>query len=205
MRLMFVRRWYISWALPGLAATLVAIAMLAGCAELSSSSPATGVALDWRNEIDLQGRLSVRYQANGKDEALHGNFEWHQRGELIDISLRSPLGQTLAQIMVKNGSAQLMQPGQQLKVASDVDTLVAQTLGWPLPIAGLRQWLQGQGQRSDGSRFVASKEADSVTTQDGWRLRYVSWHDNGRPKRIDLERHTVEAGEVGLRLVLDAQ
>jgi outer membrane lipoprotein LolB len=194
-----------TWCRPRVLIALAALAMLAGCAELSSSSSPPGLVAAWRNDIDLQGRLSVRYQANGKDEALHGNFDWHQRGELIDISLRSPLGQTLAQIAVKNGSAQLMQPGQEVKLASDVDTLVAQTLGWPLPIAGLRQWLQGQGQRSDGSRFVASREMDSITTQDGWRLRYVSWHDNGSPKRIDLERHTAEAGEVGLRLVLDAQ
>ncbi len=159
----------------------------------------------YRADIDLQGRLSVRYQANGKEEGVHGNFEWRQRGPDIDITLRSPLGQTLAQIAVRNGSARLTQPGQPGKIARDVDSLVADTLGWPLPIAGLHQWLQGQGKRSDGSRFVASTEQDSVTTQDGWRLRYVSWHEGGAPKRIDLERHTTEAGEVGLKLILDAQ
>lgn len=159
----------------------------------------------YQNNIDLQGRLSVRYQRNGKEEGLHGNFEWHQRGQDIDLALRSPLGQTLAQIAVRNGHAQLSQSGQPIKTARDVDSLVTDTLGWPLPIAGLHQWLQGQGKRSDGSRFVASQQFDSVTTQDGWRLRYVSWHDDGKPKRIDLERNTVEAGEVGLKLVLDAQ
>lgn len=196
---------------------LTSALMLAGCAQLQpepertasqvqnggAGSTAAG-AYRYRNDLDLQGRLSVRYQVQGKDEAMHGNFEWHQRGKQIDITLRSPLGQTLAQIQVRDGSAQLMQSGQPVKTANDVDALVAQTLGWPLPIAGLHQWLQGQGKRSDGSRFVASKAQDSVTTQDGWRLRYVSWNDDASPKRIDLERYTVEAGEVGLKLVLDA-
>lgn len=195
------------------ALAFASVCLLSGCAEISSVPGATAdgkaviasVAAGFRNTIDLQGRLSVRYQLNGKEEGLHGNFEWHQRGLDIDLTLRSPLGQTLAQIAVRNGHAQLSQSGQPMKTARDVDSLVADTLGWPLPIAGLHQWLQGQGKRSDGSRFVASQQFDSVTTQDGWRLRYVSWHDDGTPKRIDLERSTVEAGEVGLKLVLDAQ
>ncbi len=181
--------------------------LLGGCATLPGDVNG-GVAttpLVYRDHLDLQGRLSVRYQLNGKEEGLHGQFEWHQRGQEIDITLRSPLGQTMAQIAVRNGSAQLTQAGQPAKTARDVDALVAETLGWPLPVAGLHQWLQGQGKRSDGSRFVASKEQDSVTTHDGWRLRYVSWHDGGMPKRIDLERNTTEAGEVGLKLILDAQ
>ena len=195
---------------------LAVCTLLGGCAGVvinAATDAATGTNADklasatavvYRENLDLRGRLSVRYQLNGKEEGLHGHFEWQQRGQEIDITLRSPLGQTMAQIAVRDGSAQMVQAGQATKTARDVDALVAETLGWPLPIAGLRRWLQGQGQRNDGSHFIASKALDSVSTQDGWRLRYVSWHDGGTPRRIDLERNTVEAGDVGLKLILDA-
>lgn len=65
---------------------------------------------------------------------------------------------------------------------------------------------------ADGKRFVASPANDSVTTKDGWRLRYVSWQDAPentpgalpQPRRIDAERTTsAQADAVSLRIVLD--
>ncbi|MFD2270583.1 lipoprotein insertase outer membrane protein LolB [Undibacterium arcticum] len=96
--------------------------------------------------------------------------------------------------------------------AADVDALAADALGWPLPVAGLREWLQGFATNVDGRRFIASAQNDSVNTRDGWRIRYVSWQDepdrNGatitHPKRIDLARSTAQAGEVSMRIVIDS-
>src|SRR5438445_537267 len=81
-----------------------------------------------------------------------------------------------------------------------------------LPVAGLRDWLQGYATGADGRRFIASAEHDSVNTRDGWRIRYVSWQDEPassgaaitRPKRIDLARSTAQAGEVSMRIVIDS-
>ena len=70
---------------------------------------------------------------------------------------------------------------------------------------------------ADGKRFVASPANDSVTTKDGWRLRYVSWQEVGQnvadntpgalpqPRRIDAERNaSAQADAVALRIVLDS-
>ncbi|HAT29289.1 MAG TPA: outer membrane lipoprotein LolB, partial [Janthinobacterium sp.] len=93
------------------------------------------------------------------------------------------------------------------------DTLSAQALGWSLPVSGLRDWLQGYAAGADGRRFVASPLRDTVTTSDGWRLRYVSWQESGQdktaqahpqPKRIDAERAAgPHANAVAIRIVID--
>jgi outer membrane lipoprotein LolB len=162
-----------------------------------------------QDAIDLTGRLSVHYQGTYKDEALHGSFSWAQQPTQTTVTLMSPLGQTLAVIDVTPDGATLTQAGQPPRTAGDVDTLTAETLGWPLPISGLRYWLQGFAIDAGGHCFIATPESSDVVTRDGWRLHYASWQDNAtptapqRPHRIDLERSTQRAGEVTIRIIID--
>ena len=193
-------------------------AVCAACALLSACATTTGGALPsaqtvapYRDNIDLSGRLVVNYQRDGKPQALSGKFTWHQGGAGTDVTLVSPLGQTIATIAVTPVAATLTQSGQAPRTAADIDSLSAQALGWSLPVSGLRDWLQGYALDADGRRFAASPQRDSVTTRDGWRLRFVSWQDEGaqgaalpRPKRIDAERGAGPQSEpVAIRIVID--
>jgi outer membrane lipoprotein LolB len=187
-------------------------ALLSACATTGPSAPgSTAQSAAYRDNIDLRGRLAVNYQNNGKNEALSGTFTWKQTPARIDVALASPFS-TIATISVTPGEARLTQSGQPPRVAADIDALTAQALGWSLPVAGLRDWLQGYATGADGKRFIASPANDSVTTRDGWRLRYVSWQDAApggaapQPRRIDAERSaTLSAGELSIRIVIDAQ
>lgn len=206
--------------LSGALTVLASILVLPGCAGLPKPVSTTGTLPSAGNvatrplheTIDLSGRLSVRYQRNGNEEAVHGSFTWTQTPQHTAITLLSPLGQTIATIAIAPGHATMTQAGQPPRAAADVDALAADTLGWPLPVAGLRQWLQGYALNTEGQRFVASPEparATTVTTPDGWQIRYVSWENDttsghARPKRIDLQRSTTQAGEVAIRIVIDA-
>lgn len=160
------------------------------------------------DKIDLQGRISVRYQHAQKEEALHGSYAWLQTPTHTNVTLLSPLGQTMAVINVTPQGATLQQSGQSTRAATDVDALTEDTLGWPLPVAGLREWLQGFAVDRAGQRFVASPQDDEVFTRDGWRIRYANWQTDTpssqpRPRRIDLARFTEQAGEVAIRIVID--
>lgn len=187
--------------------------VLAACAGLPPASPtgnktiAAG-AQAYHQSIEMGGRLSVRYQNNGRDEALHGNFTWVQTPSQTLVTLLSPLGQTLAIVEVTPEGATLKQAGQPPRSADNVNALTADTLGWPLPVAGLRDWLQGLALDSRGMRFVATPTAPQVTTHDGWHLRYANWQGENssplRPKRIDLGRFTEQAGDVSIRIVIDS-
>lgn len=180
-------------------------AALAGCASapLSQSTVA-----DYRETIDLSGRLSVNYEKDGQPGSVTGNFEWSQQPGRIDVSLASPLGQTLAEISVTPQGATLTQAGREPLSAQDIDSLTSQALGWSLPVAGLRDWMQGYATAADGTRFVASPANNSVYTKDGWRLRFVSWQDEKAarpvPQRIDAERSaTATSGELQIRIIIN--
>jgi outer membrane lipoprotein LolB len=194
-------------------ASLAVMLALSGCAsvaprsDVTAGTPAKNI---FNDAIDLDGRLSVRYQQNGKEESLHGNFTWSQTAGQTTVTLLSPLGQTMATIAVTPTASTLTQAGKTPRIAGDVDALVAETLGWPLPVSGLRNWLQGFAVDAEGRKFIALPQvADAVTTRDGWRIRYASWQENdasprqNHPKRIDLERSTAQAGDVSIRIVID--
>ncbi|HEX8884309.1 MAG TPA: lipoprotein insertase outer membrane protein LolB, partial [Noviherbaspirillum sp.] len=92
--------------------------------------------------------------------------------------------------------------------AADADALASQALGWPLPVAGLRDWLQGMVTVAGGKRIALAPRDDGgeIVSADGWRLRFPAWEDGApaRPRRIDLARSTEQAGDVALRLVIDS-
>jgi outer membrane lipoprotein LolB len=190
-----------------LSAALAAL-LLAGCATTSVprapfSAAAPGGALE------LHGRLSVKYTQNGEPKSMSGKFDWKQTPQRTDVALSSPIGSTIATIAVTPDQAVLTESGKPPRSAPDIDTLSARILGWSLPVAGLRDWLQGQATDAGGKPFVASPANSEVTTRDGWRLSFVSWQDGSnppRPKRIDAERSaTGQIEEMSLRIVIDAE
>lgn len=183
----------------------LAATLLAGCATTGPQSQAT--VAPYQETVSLEGQLIVNYDRDGKRETLTGKFAWNQKPGLIDVALMNPLGQTMATIAVTPRQATLTQSNGQSRSAADIDTLTAQTLGWSLPVNGLRDWMQGHATMAGGQRFAASPANHSVTTADGWRLTFVTWQDPNAakpiPKRIDAARDaTVHSGELALRIVV---
>jgi len=186
--------------------------LLAGCASLSPQDrvPATASAPAYQSSIEIDGRISVQYQEGDRPQSLHGSFIWTQTPQELKLEMFSPLGQTVATINVKPGIATLVQSGRAPQVAADVDELAEQSLGWPLPVSGMRQWLQGSGTDAAGQPFRARPgQADAgYTTSDGWRVVYANWETDAasgqsRPKRIDMSRSTAQAGQVSIRVAID--
>jgi outer membrane lipoprotein LolB len=189
------------------------VLLLAGCAGMvpapHAEIPVSKVPRTYHDAIDIGGHLSLQYRQDERDESMHGSFEWEQTTGKTTVTLRSPLGQTLATIEITPESSTLRQAGKPARTAADVDQLVANALGWPLPVSGLREWLQGFATDSTKQPFAASPQGpDTVLTRDGWRIRYASWQGGDAsspawPKRIDLTRSTAEAGDVSIRIAID--
>jgi outer membrane lipoprotein LolB len=171
----------------------VCAAALSGCATnpVSLSHNTVGA---YRESATLAGNLSVNYQKDGQPQQPIGvKFNWEQTPGHVHVSLASPLGQTLAVIDVTPDSATLTEANRAPRVAKDLETLTRDTLGWSLPVSGLRDWLQGYAVKADGQRFIASPADSNVVTQDGWHVHFVSWQDDQaavpQVKRIDAERN----------------
>jgi outer membrane lipoprotein LolB len=187
---------------------LTSAMLLAGCATTPPMSPNPVAA--YRDNVELNGRLSVNYDKDGKQDTISVKFNWVQKGADIDVALASFLGQTVATIHVTPQAATLVQAGKAPRTAADINGLTSETLGWSLPVAGLRDWLQGYATQADGKRFAASPANNSVTTGDGWYLTFVEWHagapSHPAPKRIDATRAaTAAAGALAIRIVIDEQ
>jgi outer membrane lipoprotein LolB len=188
----------------------VLAAALTGCATTATQPTGTttaAAAAPYRDTIELTGRLQVTYQKDGQPGSTNGGFEWSQRPGQIDVAFLSPLKQTVATISVTPQGATFTEAGRAPRTASDIDTLSAQALGWSLPVSGLRDWLQGYATGADGKRFVASPANNSVFTQDGWRLRFVSWQagkDGAQmPRNIVAERSAGAGSELAIQIILD--
>lgn len=191
----------------GLAACGAAI-VLAGCASTpqpSATTPSSGV-LQTATTHAYHGRFAVQYSDRlGNARNVYGNFDWQERGDDVSLELRSPLGQTLAVVKSSPNTASLELPNRQPQFAPDVGELMQHTLGFALPLAGLRYWLQPQPAPSTPAQTV--RDPDDATRikqirQDGWTIDYVTYADAPATgvKRVNLVRATPP---LDIKLVLD--
>jgi outer membrane lipoprotein LolB len=186
---------------------LLASVLLCACSTLPLASR-TMKERQYHPQIEMSGRLSVQYQHNQQPQAVHVRFHWSQTTQQTEVTLTSPTGQTLAALLVNGEGARLNQAGQPPRFARDVDQLMLDIVGWPLPVAHLRDWLQGFWD-PDHRYVMPSNDTDTYfITNDGWNVSYPVWEkesaetNSERPKRIDLTGQN-EQGTVSVRIVID--
>ncbi|MBR8183099.1 lipoprotein localization protein LolB [Burkholderia ambifaria] len=195
-----------SRALRTLAAAGAALA-LAGCASTppSANAPA-GAALQTAATHAYHGRFAVQYNDRlGRQQNVYGNFDWLEHGDDVSLELRSPLGQTLAIVKSTPQTATLELPNRQPQYATDVGELMQNTLGFSLPLAGLRYWLLPTPAPATPAQTVRDP-ADATHVkqirQDGWTIDYLAYADAPATgvKRVNLVRATPP---LDIKLVLD--
>lgn len=187
---------------------ILACAFLVGACSTAPTARVHPSNTHYHDDISLTGRLSVSYQQQGKPQALQGKFNWDQTTSATHITLYTPLGQTIAQIVIEPDRAMLQQSGEALRIARDVSALTTDTLGWPLPVTGLKEWLQGFYTDAQGKKSVTYGDNQTHYHSDGWEIRYLQWQDDTStvsfPKRIDLKHQSKHNGEITLKIVIDS-
>ena len=163
------------------AAVLLAIAsaaMLAGCAtqpqKIASATSRASVSTEY------QGRFAVHYaDQNGQVRDAYGNYDWVEHADAVTLSLRNPLGSTLAIVVATPTSASLELPNQAPRTADNVESLMQSALGFPMPVGGLRYWLRNEP--APGSHAKTSEDASGRITQivqDGWQIDYLGFAES---------------------------
>ena len=179
--------------------------MLAGCASTAAAGQrAAGAALQTAATHAYHGRFAVRYDDRlGNPQNVYGNFDWQEHGDDVSLELRSPLGQTLA--VVKSTPRASLDPNRPTQYAPDVGDLMQKTLGFELPLAGLRYWLLPTAAPATPAQTVRDP-ADGTRVkqirQDGWTIDYLAYADAPATgvKRVNLVRATPP---LDIKLVLD--
>ena len=157
-----------------------------------------------QEQVQLGGRISIQYQQREQPETIILDYEWQQAPKELFITLSSPIG-TVATIEQNSQGATLKQAKQEPRTAMDIEQLLADSLGWSIPVTGLKGWLQGFDIQNGKAIAVPAQNYFQLQTQ-GWQLQFVSWQEDAgiaHPTRIDLQRFTEELGEVKIRILID--
>lgn len=181
------------------AAACMLAASLAACTTVPTtpSAPATSAA---SSAYERSGRfaLTVRDMAMERTrDSVQGGFTWVDTGSLLTLDLNNPLGSTLARVVVSDSQAVLTRANGERIAAADPDSLVAEVLGSPIPVSGMRHWLRGQ---RDGRPVAAgSQQFDEA----GWHVRMSDFDAKG-PTRLQFDRR-LQGEQVTVRVVTERE
>jgi outer membrane lipoprotein LolB len=192
-----------------LALMAAGVVLVSGCAtrphEPSTSNATTSVTA--QTSRAYHGRFAVQYNdQNGQQRNAYGNFSWQETGDTVTLQLLNPLGQTLAIVTSSPSSATLELPNRAPQTATSVSELMQSTLGFALPVEGLRYWLQPSPAPTSRARTTMDSSSENgrlkEIKQDGWTIDYLAYADapaNG-VKRLNLTR---SEPPLDIKLVLD--
>ena len=167
--------------------------LLAGCATIEEQAAPAGPVGE---AFYLSGRVSVKYGT----EAASGKISWQHDPDGDDLLISFPLGQGVARIVRRDALVSLTTADQKVYQASDVETLTRQVLGWPLPLAGLPDWVRGRAAANAPAQTrLDSAQRLAELRQSGWLVEFLDYNGaNGLPARLRLSREDLE-----IRLVID--
>ena len=191
-------------------------ATLAACSTVPTQPPATQAARA-DGSFERSGRFALTVydrSAERNRDSVQGGFTWLDTGAVLTLDLTNPLGSTLARVVVADNQAVLTRSNGQRTVAGDPDALVAEVLGSPIPVSGMRNWLKGQrnGQRADqaggqdGQRTTGQAGASQATQtfdEAGWRVKMSDFDSKG-PTRLNFER-TMAGDRITVRVVTESE
>lgn len=158
-------------------ATPLALLALAACA--SVPQPQAGIEPELSRQhlqriaqisaFTASGRMAVQTEQRG----FSGSLRWQHSPAGDHLALYSPLGSQVADIVSASNSITLTTSDQKTYTAEDAETLLLQTMGWSLPLAGLSHWVLGRP--AQGSYEAPQWDAEGRFTrlrQNGWDIEY---------------------------------
>ena len=135
-----------------------------------------------------------------EDDAWSASLYWTQDRHDFNMRIVAPLGQGTVEIKGNPEAVQLRTMEDQVLTDQDVERLMRENLGWPLPVHSLSYWIKGLPEPGASPETLILDDQGRITdlTQSNWRISYVGYtrvdgHDI--PNRITLQRE-------GLRLRL---
>jgi len=192
-----------------LTAICLVAAILAACSTVPTQPPASQAARA-DGTFERSGRFALNVydrSAERNRDSVQGGFTWLDTGAVLTLDLTNPLGSTLARVVVADNQAVLTRSNGQRTVASDPDALVAEVLGSPIPVSGMRNWLKGrrnslgQGQRTAGQTGAA--QGAQTFDEAGWRVSMSDFDSKG-PTRLNFER-TMAGDRITVRVVTESE
>lgn len=121
------------------------------------------------NTWQLSGKIGLR--SEGKAHSAYLN--WQQCEQQYHIRLSGPLGQGAASLTGDDTRATLKSRDNEVS-ANNPEQLLAQQLGWTIPVQELLYWVRGIPAPDQPYQLI-----DNQLLQAGWQLSYHRWQQVG--------------------------
>ena len=171
---------------------LLAAAVLAACTNFNTLLKQAG----WQADTDSaegfssEGRLAVREGEKGS----YANFEWQDFGTVQNISVNTPLGNTVG-VLCRDSEGVIAEDSSARQYRADsIEALSQNLLGFTLPMSHLNQWARGRWALGEAHEILA----DGRLRQSGWLIGRQLMADGVSPKILVLENE-----RLNIRLVFD--
>jgi outer membrane lipoprotein LolB len=162
----------------------VLLALIAtGCAELQPAATSDPV------EFELAGRIATRY----REEAASGNVAWRHSRDSDQLLITTPVGSSVAHVVRTGREVVLTTSDQREHRATDAEALTEQVLGFRLPLAGLADWVRARAMQGSPAAVIRGQDERLASLeQNGWRVEYQEFRDDGLPVRLKLNYPGIE-------------
>jgi len=189
------------------AAILAVLLIVTACAPLFQQHSKVGPESLWQERYQnlikleqwqLQGRTVIR---QGK-EAFNAGLRWQENRDSYQIKLEGPFSQGGITLDGDDKHAILTLNDGEKIVATDPEVLIKQSLGIPLPINALRDWVRGIPNASINIDKLELNDKGQIThlIQQDWDisfLRYVPFGNYSMPEKIFINKQ-----DMSLRLII---
>jgi outer membrane lipoprotein LolB len=147
---------------------LIALATALG----ACTAPGIRPGLDDHERWQLSGKIGVR----GPQLAESAYINWRQCGNLFDIRISGPLGQTVARIDGSGEQLRVWFEGHDPVQTSEPEQLMQQQLGWSVPLRALRYWVRAEAAPGPSATLAGPTQQPDTLQQFGWQVNYFSYH-----------------------------
>lgn len=160
------------------------LVILAGCASFYDATPRKQSItytkpIHIESEFDISGRFIIK-RPNKND---YGNFTWNRSGESEELDFNSPVGQTVAKIIIESGNATLYAKNESY-TSESLNEMMEKRLGFVLPMNYLHYWIQGVPLPN----IPTTKQLTTGFVQLGWNVEYLQWIDSAHPEIIQCTK-----------------
>ena len=133
----------------------------------------------------FRGRVAVQRAGEGWSATL----DWAQRRQQYQVRIAAPLGQGTYELTKTPQEATVRDEQNQVYRAADPETLLFDTTGWRLPLAGIEYWVRGLTAPASNAAQIRRDEQGLLRdfAVDGWRvsvLDYVTAAELQMPRKL---------------------
>jgi outer membrane lipoprotein LolB len=156
------------------------LSLVMGC-KIPQYSTATFDNVAQLHHFEVQGKIGIRKDHRG----MAGNFHLRQQEKAYQLTLSGPLSSGSIQLIGNEKETTLTNSNGEIYRARTPEKLIANELGWTIPVSGLCYWLRGLPAPGKQKGAIVLNNSGQVTElrQNDWIIYYENYK---KQQGIDL-------------------